>query len=393
MNPPSGGGTKAPHTLEDSIFRKAVKSFRVDGVNHSVSGQNIVNSSQRWPTESSNLIDSGDSKLNLSTLSKTSSSKIFDRKLKISESVNQSESKKYDVIFKKYSTRTDENIKSIESESSYNFEGQRHLDLKHVDSKKLTPDRNTKRGKIQKASLKTPLKTNIKKLKNEFKKSLTPEKPELLKLFEKMGEKKALKSVHAQKKISTDSVDFELGLSNKSKYSLTSEPPREKFRTKCETTRPKNDPVHSINIEKSPFFKVKKVSLGTQNPKVAVLPEIDGIIREKLIDDSDPKSAQDRTEKVLDQESIVVVRSPNPSLRKISRTPNVQLKRQKSVKELRKEVELRSTKPITNYFSKKKLVLDAESEGVSNFKLQDEEHILRLDSRTKPKTAVGHNKF
>ena len=100
--------------------------------------------------------------------------------------------------------------------------------------------------------------------------------------------------------------------------------------------------------------------MGTQNPKVAVLPEIDGIIREKLIDDSNPKSAQDRTEKVLDQESIVVVRSPNPSLRKISRTPNVQLKRQKSVKELRKEVELRSTKPITNYFSKKKLVLDAE---------------------------------
>ena len=208
-----------------------------------------------------------------------------------------------------------------------------------------------------------------------------------------MGEKKALKSVHAKKKISTDSVDFELGLSNKSKYSLTSEPPREKFRTICETTRPKNDPVHSINIEKSPFFKVKKVSLGTQNPKVAVLPEIDGIIREKLIDDSDPKSAQDRTEKVLDQESIVVVRSPNPSLRKISRTPNVQLKRQKSVKELRKEVELRSTKPITNYFSKKKLVLDAESEGVSNLKLQDEEDILRLDSRTKPRTAVGHKKF
>ena len=149
---------------------------------------------------------------------------------------------------------------------------------------------------------------------------------------------------------------------------MTSETPREKFETKFETKKPENYPSNSTNIENNPFFKVKKVSLGTQVSKVAVLPEIDGLIREKLIDDSDSKSPQNRTEKALDQESIVVVRSPNPSLGKISWTPNVHLKRKKSVKALRKELELRSTKPITNYFSKKKLVLDTESEGVSNYK-------------------------
>ena len=91
-------------------------------------------------------------------------------------------------------------------------------------------------------------------------------------------------------------------------------------------------------------------------------------------------------------ESNDVVRSPDPSIRNISRTSNVQFKSakgKKSVKEIKKELELRSSRPITNYFSKKKPILECESPGLRNDRNANEDIVLRLDKQTKPKTAAG----
>ena len=390
-NPPSGGETRDPHTLEELNLGKVVKRSRVTDANFSGLGQNSVNSCQVWPTESLSTIDSGD--VISVTSHRISRSTNFERKLNLDEPVNFSESRKYGVNLEKYSNKSDVQKKSLESELNFEVEDKRHLYSANIISSKQTPKKNTQRGNILKANLKTPLKCNIKKLKNDFKKSLTPEKPELLKLFEKMGEKKTLKSALSQNNMRTELVD--LGLSNKSKL-LTSETPRDNIETKGGNMKPENDPPHSGNTDKKSPIKVKKVSLGDYFPKVAVLPKIDGLIHEKMIDNSISKSAQNRPRKALYSESNDVVRSPDPSIRNISRTSNVQFKSakgKKSVKEIKKELELRSSRPITNYFSKKKPILECESPGLRNDRNANEDIVLRLDKQTKPKTAAGPKYF
>ena len=58
-----------------------------------------------------------------------------------------------------------------------------------------------------------------------------------------------------------------------------------------------------------------------------------------------------------------VVRVPNPENGKISNGPGVKKKLRKSVKEIRKEIELKSMKPLTSYYKPRSQILQQMNNG------------------------------
>ena len=117
----------------------------------------------------------------------------------------------------------------------------------------MTPRKTSSRGNILKANLKTPLKNNLKKLKNDQNKALNPEKPELLKFFERMKEKQALNLRNNRANLDTPSVE-------PLNSTVTSEIPGDQNGTKKHAYREIIYTEKTKNLEILSPNRIKKVS-------------------------------------------------------------------------------------------------------------------------------------
>ena len=238
---------------------------------------------------------------------------------------------------------------------STSVEMQRHLCSTQKTSKKLTPNKAGTRGNILKANLKTPLKSNVKKLKNDQKNHQTPEKPELLKIFEKMRQSNSLR-------------DTKLDcppLVNNDGHTVTPETSGGHLGTrKVLNGIDSNDPNTKI-IKSISGFEVKKVSQIFDNSHCEIYDELEGLNQTKSTNNSNIKSVKLRQDSAVYHKLKAVVCCPNQENENVSRTQSVRLERKKSVKEIKKEMEQRSSQPITNFFRKKEMISDQKHDGKS----------------------------
>ena len=178
---------------------------------------------------------------------------------------------------------------------------------------------------------------------------------------------------------------------------VTSEIPGDQNGTKKHAYREIIYTEKTKNLEILSPNRVKKVSNKIEAKKCETSSRCGELNITKSLEKIPAKSARLSTISAVrisadNQREKFVVRSHDPSLKKISQTLDVNQKGKKSVKELRNEMERRSIKPITDFFGKKELVHNKENQGMSkNKETENSKNDERngLENQTKPKSAVG----
>ena len=94
--------------------------------------------------------------------------------------------------------------------------------------------------------------------------------------------------------------------------------------------------------------------------------DIPSIITEKTGSRLCLKSAKTAPISVVKKCESAVACLPDPEIGNVSRGPMVRGKVRKSVKEMKKEIEMKSMRPLTSYFEKRSQILNTNQEGMSN---------------------------